>query len=313
VYYLFSGAENGICIVTKFVYDSFAKNYLRELLLPFGSVEIGRDVVGEVREIDVYFEPSSLSSLQTADIQLLGLLGQLVTTPVLFEPFRYPTKVSEVRSCSSKLFDTLARWERDAKRNGSTIVEAELPRLWILTPTASEAFLNGFGAKLDLDNWSPGVYFFHESWRGGVIAIHQLPVKEETLSLRILGKGKVQQKAVEELQTLAKNNPLRAKTVDLLLNLKTTLEIRKDLKREDRDFIMKLSPIYEQRLAEVREEGIQTATQVERQNFLRAKFGTLDEELVAIMEPLLALPSEEFALLLLNSSRDDLLARFSQS
>ncbi|MBW4505633.1 MAG: hypothetical protein KME64_03865 [Scytonematopsis contorta HA4267-MV1] len=72
---------------------------------------------------------------------------------------------------------------------------------------------------------------------------------------------------------------------------------------------MKLSPIYEQRLAEVRKEGIQT----ERQNFLRAKFGTLDEELVAIMEPLLALPSEEFALLLLNSSREDLLARFSKT
>jgi hypothetical protein len=57
-----------------------------------------------------------------------------------------------------------------------------------------------------------------------VIVIHQLPVIPETLWLRLLGKGRVQQRAIEEVQALDINNPLRGKAIDLLANLKTTLE-----------------------------------------------------------------------------------------
>lgn len=48
---------------------------------------------------------------------------------------------------------------------------------------------------------------------------------------------------------------------------------------------------------------------------LRVRFGSLDEEISAIIPLLLALPPEEFSSLLLqlsNLSREELLARFSQ-
>ncbi|HBE32773.1 MAG TPA: flagellar assembly protein H, partial [Cyanobacteria bacterium UBA11368] len=82
--------------MTRFIYDQFAKDYLSELLSPLGAVVPSRDVASEVREIDVYFTPSSATSDY---VENLGLLGKMATTAALFEPFRNPVTVSEVRSC----------------------------------------------------------------------------------------------------------------------------------------------------------------------------------------------------------------------
>ncbi|WP_310834144.1 RpnC/YadD family protein [Aetokthonos hydrillicola] len=126
----------------------------------------------------------------------------------------------------------------------------------------------------------------------------------------------MQQQAIEEVQALDSNNPLRGKAIDLLANLKTTLEVNQNLDVEDRELIMQLSPIYEQRLAEAEQKGRQEGTQNERrttiENLLRFRFGTLDEQLSAIVESLLALSPEEFTPLVLQSSREDLLRRFNQ-
>ena len=48
------------------------------------------------------------------------------------------------------------------------------------------------------------------------------------------------------------------------------------------------------------------------ENLLRVRFGTLDEQLAAIVTALLTLPPEESTALLLQLSRSDLLARFRQ-
>ncbi len=46
--------------MTRFAHDQFAKEYLEELLAPFGEVKAPRRVAGEVREIDVWFVKSPL-------------------------------------------------------------------------------------------------------------------------------------------------------------------------------------------------------------------------------------------------------------
>ncbi len=310
--------------MTRFAYDRFAKDYLQELLSPLGSVETSKDVAGEVREIDVYFVPSPKSQI---DKPTLGLLGRFIDTAVLIEPFRNAVTKSEVRSCMGKLFDTCALFEREAKRNDLRLQEDSLPKLWILSPTASEEFLAGFNTEIDEDSWLKGIHFLGDSLRTAVVAIHQLPVTPETLWLRLLGKGKVQQRAIEEVQALDINNPLRSKAIDLLVNLKSTLELNQNLDVEDRDLVMQLSPIYEQRLAEAkqegrqegRQEGIEQGVQTERrtiiENLLKVRFGTLDEQLTVIIEPLLGLPPEEFSSFLLqlsNVSREELLTKFHQ-
>lgn len=297
--------------MTRFPYDRFVKDYLRELLLPFGEVETSKKVAGETREIDVQFTPT-LQPIENQ--QLLLLLGQFATTPALFEPFRNAATVDEIRSCVSKLFDVFSQLERDSKTNKTRIVEADLPRLWILSPTISKSQLYGFRAKLD-DNGLPGIYFFGDYWRAAVIAIHQLPSTPETLWLRLLGRGKVQQRAITELKALPVNHPLRSVAIELLANLKTTLEASKKLNKEERDLIMKLSPIYEEQLLKARDEGIQQGIQRGQravvEGLLCSRFGVLDEQLAAIIDSILVLPSEESMPMLLNSSREELLARFN--
>ncbi|HEY9851774.1 MAG TPA: hypothetical protein V6D28_20040 [Leptolyngbyaceae cyanobacterium] len=300
--------------MTVFPYDQFAKDYLKELLSPLGEVETSRDIAGEVREIDVWFAPGE----QAASVTELGLLGRLAATAAIFEPFRNAIDLGDVRSCMGKLFDIFALLERQARRNSTRVEETDLPHLWIISPTASESLLAGFAATLDVDNWMSGIYFLPAHLKTAIVVIHQLPPTPETLWLRILGKGRVQQQAIDELAALPENDPFRSVVLELLSNLKTILEVSQNLEPEERDLIMRLSPLYEQRLADATqqgiEQGIEQGQRIFVENLLRAKFGELDEELTAIIEPFLALPPTDSTALLLqlsNLSRAELLARFN--
>ena len=307
--------------MTRFPHDQFAKQYLEELLKPLGEVQAPRNVPGEVRQIDVYFAPKPQPA---ADPQVLGLLGRFTSSPCLLEPFRNAPTPTEIRNCLLKLFEVQGELQRKAKRDSERIQEADLPRLWILSPTASVALLDGFRARLDEENWGRGVYFLGEFFRTAIVAIHQLPRTEETLWLRILGKGTTQKQAIEELMALPREQPLRSNALDLLANIRVNLEASENLDQEGRELFMNLSPLYLQRLEEAerqgrqegRQEGIQEGIQAERratiENLLRVRFGELDDALSAIIEPMLELPPEEFTLLLLQLSRDELLARFSE-
>lgn len=86
--------------MTRFIHDQFAKDYLEELLKPYGKVEAPSHVPGEVREIDVLFTPFLE---QKADIASLGLLGKLATTLAIFEPFRNPASTEEIRTYAKYL------------------------------------------------------------------------------------------------------------------------------------------------------------------------------------------------------------------
>jgi hypothetical protein len=192
----------------------------------------------------------------------------------------------------------------------------DLPRLWIITPTASEPFLdNGFHATPDEENWGKGIYFLGDNTRTAIIVVHQLLEDPETLWLRHKARGGTQKRAITELEALPPDNPLRQKAVDLLLNLKTTLELKEPKEEEDEDFIMSLSPIYLQKLEEVRQEGRQEERQESLYKFveklLRFRFGTLDNELNQIIQPLAALGEDEFIPLIQQLSRSELLDRFN--
>ncbi|WP_017654904.1 hypothetical protein [Fortiea contorta] len=69
---------------------------------------------------------------------------------------------------------------------------------------------------------------------------------------------------------------------------------------------MRLSPLYTQRIEEATHLGERKVVE----SLLKSRFGSLDEQLSAIIEPLLSLKAEEFTPLLLQLSREELLARF---
>jgi hypothetical protein len=132
--------------MTRFLFDQFAKDYLKELLSPLGTVKTSDEVRAEVRQIDVRFTPTATSAASDWS-QQLGLLGQMVSQEALFEPFRNPATISEIRGCVTKLFNVCAGLERRAKRKRTVIQENDYPMLWILTPTLSEAHETISGGK----------------------------------------------------------------------------------------------------------------------------------------------------------------------
>jgi hypothetical protein len=196
---------------------------------------------------------------------------------------------------------------------------------------------------LDEENWGKGIYFFGKGFKTVIVSIHQLPSTPETLFLRILGRGKVQRQAVEELETLTNNSPFLADVIELVHNLIAVLSARQrqeqDIDQDDQELIMKLSQMYQQQLEELRKQGLQEGreegrqkglqegrqegqqeglrTGVERErraiieSILQVRFGEVDAELTGIINPLMAMSREEFTPLLLQSSREELLGRFS--
>ncbi|NEQ36318.1 MAG: hypothetical protein F6K40_08500 [Okeania sp. SIO3I5] len=166
----------------------------------------------------------------------------------------------------------------------------------------------------------PLQFFFHESFH---VAINQLPIHQDTLWLRVLGKGQTQDQAILELETLPRGNPLRENLTELLTSWHVTIQFRENIDEDDRELLMRLSPVYLRWREETLEEGIQQGIQLGVQqteqrikqmieNFLNARFGSLDSELLAIIEPMSQLSPEELTSLLLNASREELLERFGK-
>lgn len=112
--------------MTRFIHDQFAKDYLEELLKPYGEVQGSSRVAGEVREIDVLFSPLTK---QSTNLKALGLLGRFAATTAIFEPFRNAASKEEICDCLLKLLEVRGGLQRQANRNKTSISELELPKL----------------------------------------------------------------------------------------------------------------------------------------------------------------------------------------
>jgi hypothetical protein len=323
--------------VTQFPHDQFAKEYLQELLSPLGTVETAKELTAEVREIDILFHPATVNSEYA---QTLGLLGKMATTVALIEPFRNAVSPEGIFSCVAKLLNKRVQVVRQASRESQHLESNQLPFLWILTPTASENLLNSFGflRPVESENWERGVYFLSDVWRVGLIAIHQLPKVPETMWLRVLGKGRVQQEAIGQLTALPVDNPLRANALELLYvlqaNLQANLASNTEESQEDRELVMTIAPLFQEQLQAAQQQGIQLGLQqglqqglqegrqegiqegleqgIERgrqeqqrlifENFWSARFGELDEKITAFIPIVSTLPAAEFTVMLLSIS-----------
>ncbi|MCG6138801.1 MAG: DUF4351 domain-containing protein [Nostoc sp. LLA-1] len=258
--------------MTRFVHDEFAKDYLEELLKPYGEVKSSEKISGEIKEIDVLFTPSAQ---QNSNLELLGLLGRFAEFPAILEPFRNAASDDEICDCIQKLLEVKAGLRRDAKANKTKLQDSHIPKLWVLTPTASPAILSSFNVN-QKSGWLPGIYFLGDALRTAIVAIHQLPQIPETLWLRILGRGSTQTQAIIELQALPSNHPFQKATLELVYNLRENLRINQNLESDDRELIMRLEPLYQQDRERAKQEGQQDL--IIRQ--LNRRFGEIDVSLI---------------------------------
>jgi hypothetical protein len=292
--------------MTRTCHDLFAKQHLEALLESVGTVTTSRKIISETREVDVWFVPNPGAQ---STLDQLGILGQMVRQCCAIEPFHNAVQSQEVNSCLGKLVDLTEELRRQAKRETQALLETDLPRLWILSPTISVRMLQGFSVTAQKD-WPEGFYFLAPNLRTALVAIHQLPVTEDTLWLRLMARGRVQRQAISELLALPGNHPMRQNTIEHLAVLRINLNVGQNLSKDERALSMNLSPVYEQWRKETLQEGRQEGRQEgERSLVLRQlsrRIGNMSPDVISRVEAL-SLPKLELlgeALLDFTSSDD---------
>jgi hypothetical protein len=305
--------------MTRTHHDQFAKQLLTGLLLRLGTVQPQMEVRSEVRAVDVWFVPAGCSADRSGD---LGLLGRMAESACLFEPFRSPPGPSEVRDCLGKLFDLHAELRRAARRQKQPAGRVALPRLWILTPSASARCLAGFGAAQGAGGWPDGVLFLAPSLGAAFVLLEALPRTAETLWLRLLGRGRSRASAIEEVQTLPSEHPWRRFVLELVVQWRRLAEeTPMRLTKDDQELLAQTRELYEEWERQVadrgrkegRKEGQEEGRKEVVENLLRAQHGELDHELQRILPSLLALPAGEVVREILSRSREQLVARHAHS
>ncbi len=299
--------------MTKFKHDEFAKELLRVLLEPFGEVQVDRSVKSEIRRIDVYFTPAEIMP----DDSTLKLLWKCAPHGAAFEPFRSPVQDDEVRSTMGKLFDVHAALARQANRAKKTVPKTEeLPQLWIITPTMSEEKLRAANV-INKEEWGKGIYLLGDMFRTGIIVVHQLPKTPETVWFRTLGRGKVQQEAIDEIANLPKNSSYRQKILELFADLKINLESITDQEPDEMELLMTLarSPLFVEYMERATADAVSTAVKTVNQSIVESmmldRFGALDQELSEIIPNIIKLSPSELIPLLMHLSREELIDRFA--
>jgi predicted transcriptional regulator len=222
------------------------------------------------------------------------------------EPYRNPITLDSLNDCLSKRFAIREIFQREAKRNKQRISEEEIPKLWIITPTASERILSLFTAQLQ-PNWGEGVYFLPQGLGTAIIVIHQLPETSETLWLRLLGRGGTRERAIDELERLSPNAPLKSASLNLLYNLSRNLEALSKKTQEDRQFIMRLAPLYQQDREQAVQQGVQQGLEqgrIQEANLvirlLQRRFGEIPQNLEETIRKLPVERLEDLGLALLD-------------
>jgi hypothetical protein len=235
--------------MSRTIHDEFAKDWMQEFLSDFGTVQTEFQISSEVRHVDVHFEPAA-NCLPVP----MGILGRMVAATCLIEPFRNAISGQEICNCNAK--STLLGYSliNQAKRDDRPFRFDDRPFLWMISPTLSRRMQQRCCLHPH-PHWGKGIYFRPESDRSGVVVVHQLPTTPETLWLRLLGRGKVQQQAIAELLALPPNYPYREISLRHIAVLQQNLKARQNLDSDLEDVIMALSITYEQIEAEILQKG----------------------------------------------------------
>lgn len=216
-------------------FDQLSKQYLEEFLAPIGTVQRQYEIPGEAKFVDVWFVPDP-NRVQPD----LGLLGQMVQSSCLLEPYRNAPTRTEVRVSVMKLI-----WiqEDERRKAQNPLPESDLPTLWILAATSFRPLLEEAGCFLKPD-WIPGIYFMADLLKTAIVVIDQLPETEETLWLRVLGRDATQERAIREVLALPLDHPWRDRILRLLASWKVRIDLNEIENFSGQEALMALSEAF---------------------------------------------------------------------
>jgi hypothetical protein len=306
--------------MTRQPHDQYSKEALLEILAFFGGKSEAQRPIHpkEVYYADISFEPPP--TLSKTDLEKVGVLGDMIATPCLIEYFWTPPTQIETCLCLMKLFSWYGDLLREAKRkqkeieakNLQPVLPKVLPKLWLLTTSASKAFLASFDFKPRQSSLCEGFYFVGEAMNTGIVVIDELPDTLETVWLRIFGKGDTQQRAIKTLATLEDKGPLLDNVLDVFHKWHEDTKAQDHLTPEDKELLMILSPAYEKSRNQAMLQGHLEERYSVVENLLKLRFG-VDETLSQLVKPLVLMSQEKSLRLLMQCSRQELLAQFEQT
>ena len=179
-------------------HDNFAKELVRTLLARRGRVTAQVPIASGAHYADVGFTPSRRPS---ALDPRAAMLATMANGPSLFEVLRKTPTLTTLR---------LGLGRHLLYSHASADQPHLTGHLWILSPGPPHKALaalegrrhTGLNDRNDHTD-PPGFWAFCAGLKATVVVISELPVTTDTLALRLLGRGKVQRNAIEELITTA--------------------------------------------------------------------------------------------------------------
>ncbi len=122
-----------------------------------------------------------------------------------------------------------------------------------------------------------------------------------------LGRRGTRERAIDELERLSPNAPLKSASLNLLYNLSRNLEALSKKTQEDRQFIMRLAPLYQQDREQAVQQGVQQGLEqgrIQEANLvirlLQRRFGEIPQNLEETIRKLPVERLEDLGLALLD-------------
>jgi hypothetical protein len=182
-----------------------------------GMVPLSVEVGTEPTFLDFYFEPDP------SGVPAPGLLGRMTGSPSILSPFHAPPGEPEARDAMREALDLWEMQGREAKKargKGRRAKRPEMAETWMISAEPSEVLRRGFGLT-PRPEWPAGAYFGPPACALQAIFVRELPETRDTLLLRLLGTGKVLERALEEQAALAEDAPERRAVRAALLAIAT--------------------------------------------------------------------------------------------
>jgi hypothetical protein len=155
--------------------------------------------------LDFYFVPKK------SGVPAPGVLGRMTGSRSILWAYHEPPDAHDAREAMGgalNLWEMHGREAKKKRRKGSPKKRPKLAETWLICAEPSDVVVRGFGLSTKPD-WPAGFYFGPRLMATQAVFVPELPETRDTLLLRLLGTGKVLERALEEQAALAHDAPER--------------------------------------------------------------------------------------------------------
>ena len=255
-------------------FDLVDKAFLAGALTRVGTVRDEQQVTHPEQSVDVWFMPDPARAEGCVELGWLGHMARL--GPGLFEPFHNTPGELLVRSCIRKQLavdHTQAREARQARRP-----RPPMPNLWVLSAGEPRTALDRYG-MCPIPAWPEGFFAAAPGFALHVVVVRRLPESRDTLLLRLLGRGSVRRRALEELRTLPVDAWEHGLAESILVAFRASFEQDDTQDIEMHTYLRHLEDVYAEWHERVHKEGHADGLRRALERIYVSRFGDLPGDL----------------------------------